>query len=122
MTSQSSKGEQKEVQASLGDVDALLPVNEPEVKVQTDAPTDGNVRSIRNRFLAMRSSSMDDSIAEDYALARSYEGVSVLEVTHLPRGGVSVETSGAGRIQVRLLPFCCRISPVSQPRMYHHFL
>lgn len=38
---------------------------------------------------------------EDMVSANNYDSIPVLEQTKLPRGGVSVETQAAGRVQVR---------------------
>ena len=38
---------------------------------------------------------------DDHVLARMYDSIPPLEVTKLPRGGISIETEAVGRVQVR---------------------
>jgi hypothetical protein len=46
--------------------------------------------------------------SEDPFLISSYGDIPVLEQTKLPRGGVSVETSAVGRVQVSAIMSCIR--------------
>jgi hypothetical protein len=44
-------------------------------------------------------------IFDDAAITAGYESVPLLKIDTLPRGGISFETKGVGRVQVSLLTF-----------------
>jgi len=56
----------------------------------------------------------DSSAGDAPHVTKAYDEIPVLEQTKLPRGGVSVETSAVGRIQVRA--FICKLW------MYHRLI
>ena len=41
-----------------------------------------------------------DAIFDDPVVVESYDSVPLLEITELPRGGISMETQAVGRVQV----------------------
>jgi hypothetical protein len=59
--------------------------------------------------IAPRSATTREStkIFDDAALTAGYESVPLLKIDTLPRGGISFETKGVGRVQVSLLSLDC---------------
>ena len=61
------------------------------------------------------------NIFDDRAVIEGYDSVPVLEVDHLPRGGISIDTKGVGRIQFGIPPETIKDSMqmgIEVPRVY----
>jgi len=68
------------------------------------AGSNNRSKSMPIKITPRRVSSGADRIYEDEALARAYDSIPVLELTELPRGGVSMETAALGRVQFGIPP------------------
>lgn len=60
-----------------------------------------NTKKMTTHVKGVKSSVVKENSLEEQAMARMYDSIPPLEVTQLPRGGISIETEAIGRIQVR---------------------
>jgi hypothetical protein len=82
--------------------DGLYPrANEKEaVRLQSHAESSSPQPSVKR---TSRGTTENTKIFDDAALTAGYESVPLLNIDTLPRGGITFETKGVGRVQVNLL-------------------
>lgn len=60
---------------------------------------------IADRLAAQQQRRQQSRIFDDPSVTAGYQNVPLLEMTKLPRGGISVDTKAVGRVQVRIALF-----------------
>ena len=80
--------------------DVVTSATKPKVPLSSRRRNSGGSKLIINRNKSQKVGAPKESPTEDLSNTRMYESIPALEVTNLPRGGISIETDAVGRIQV----------------------
>lgn len=84
---------------------APAPKAAPKIKTSGRLPLSNSLsRSLSGTTLSRKIGGQNrDAIFDDPVVVESYDSVPLLEITKLPRGGISMETQAVGRVQVSLV-------------------
>ena len=85
------------------DRDHPLPPSKPTSKAPQTILRNPNSNTLNSKVKGIKSRVVKENSQEEQAMARMYDSIPPLEVTQLPRGGISIETEAIGRIQVSAL-------------------